>query len=194
VGALAALVLAGAWFSWRGARAPVRPTATPIRNPTASSVPIAASPSPVFTIAHVRDGGQSAGLRVYREAAGGNLCVSLTTEGVLSCDFLPRLGQGATTIRLAYAHWLYWDSARFRYVMFLVGAIGPSVASVRVSLGVGRSVDATILTLPPELAIPFRLFYTENRTGFQDLSRLPVVALDDQGREIGRTSYLVLGG
>jgi len=47
----------------------------------------------------------------------------------------------------------------------------------------------------PELLFPFRLFYTEKRTGFQSLARhLPVVALDDHGRELGRTSYLVKGG
>jgi hypothetical protein len=198
--ALGVLVLAGAWYSWRGARTPTRsititthpPTATAIPYPTAGSVPISAAPPRVFTIGHIRDGGQWARLGVYRESAAGSLCLSMTGRGDLSCDVLPRRDE---VIRLAYADWMYRDSARTRFGMFVVGAIGPSVALVRLSLGAGRWVDATILTLPPRLGTSFRLFYTEKWTGFQSLNhRLPVVALDDHGRAVGRDSYLVLGG
>jgi hypothetical protein len=98
-------------------------------------------------------------------------------------------------VHLAYAHWLHLDSAGPGFGVFVTGAISPRVASVSVSLGAGRWVDATILTPPSELEFPFRLFYMEKRTGFQSLNRwLPIVALDGHGREIGRTSYLIHGG
>jgi hypothetical protein len=132
------------------------------------------------------------GLNVYR-VPSGNLCVAFAREGPLSCEFLPRLGHGI--IRLAYAHWLCRETTCRRFGIIVVGAIGPRVASVRVLLGAGRRVYATILVLPSELEVPFRLFYTEKWTRFESLNRrLAIVALDDHGRQIGRTPYLVQGG
>jgi hypothetical protein len=80
--------------------------------------------------------------------------------------------------------------------MFVIGAVRGPVASVRVALGAGRWVDATILSpLTSELRFPFRLFLIDEKTGQQSLNRRrSIVAFDDRGREIGRTSYLVLGG
>jgi hypothetical protein len=135
--------------------------------------------------------GQVADVGAYRGPAG-TLCLELATEGTISCDFA--LGP-LQIIQLANARWLYLDSAGYGFGIFLAGAISPRVASVRVSLGAGRWVDATILTPPPQLEFPFRLFYMEQRTGIESLNRsLPLVPLNGRGREIGRTSYLVQGG
>jgi hypothetical protein len=120
----------------------------------------------------------------------GTLCVQL--EGDITCAFLLAPGQA---VHVSYANWFWLDSAGSSFGVFVTGAISSHVASVRVSLGAGRWVNATILTLPPELGFPFRLYYMEKRTGFQSLARhLPVVALDGHGQEVGRTSYLVQGG
>ena len=184
------LALVAVWFAF--ARPSGHPSARPSPGRNSAGIsPLGSSPTAILTIAHVRVGGQSADLGVYRGPAD-SLCVRLTTEGELSCDLFPRPGE---TVRLAYANWLYLDSACCGFGMFVVGSIRPPVASVRVSLGAGRWVDAAILTPPSELEFPFRLFYMEKRTGFQSLNRrLSVIALDAQGQEIGRTTYLVQGG
>ena len=115
----------------------------------------------------------------------------LASEGVLSCDFLPRRGE---TIRLAYAHWLYWGVECCGIGMFVVGAVNAQVDAVRVALGAGKWADATIVTPPHALGFSFRLFYVERKSGMESLNnRLPVIAFE-HGREVGRTSYLVLGG
>jgi len=117
--------------------------------------------------------------------------VWLASEGVLSCDFLPRRGE---TIRLAYAHWLYWGVECCGIGMFVVGAVNAQVDAVRVALGAGKWADATIVTPPHALGFSFRLFYVERKSGMESLNhRLPVIAFE-HGREVGRTSYLVLGG
>jgi hypothetical protein len=187
----AVLALVAGWFALArpSGHPSVRPS--PDRSPTSSHSPGGESLTAVFTIAHVRVRGQVGDVGAYRGPAG-NLCLRLPTLGTISCDFAPRPGQA---VRLAYANWLYPDSADFDIGVFLAGAVSPRVASVRVSLGAGRWVDATILSPPPEVGFPFRLFYMEKRTGFESLNRsLPVVALDGHGREIGRTSYLIQGG
>ena len=179
------LALAVGWFALaRPSGQPARPSV--LSSPRTSYPPDDWSLTPVFTIAHVRVRGEVGDIAAYR-GPEGDLCVQLTTEGTISCDFLPRPGH---PIRVAYANWLYLDSAGDLGV-FLVGAISHRVSSVHVSLGAGGWVNATILKPPPDLQFPFRLFYIEERTGYQSLSRsLPVVARDARGREIGRNYYL----
>lgn len=172
------------------------PTSTPTASyvltptPTASHVPLATSP-PVVTIAHVRVKGRAADIHAYRGPTG-SFCLDLTRVGELSCDLVPGLRQ---PIRIAYANWVYLDSACCGFGLFVIGTVKPGVSEVRISLGGGRRVDATILRPPPRFNFAYRLFYMEKRTGFESLNRrLPVVALDGRGREVGRTSYLVQGG
>ncbi len=100
----------------------VRPS--PGRSPISSYGPSGSSLAPVFaivTIAHVRVGGHKGDIAAYREPAG-NICVQLTTEGTISCDFVPRPGQA---VRLAYANWLYLDLVGAGFGMFLAGANRP---------------------------------------------------------------------
>jgi hypothetical protein len=53
----------------------------------------------------------------------------------------------------------------------------------------------TLLTLPSVLDVRYRIFYIEKKIGLHSLNRdLVIVALDDRGVELGRTSYLVQGG
>lgn len=181
-----ALALAVGWFAL------ARPSGQPAR-PSVPSPPGTSYPpddrglTPVFTIAHVLVRGEVGDIAAYRGPAG-DLCIQLTTEGTISCDLLPRPGH---PIRVAYANWLYLYSAGEGFGVFVVGAIRPRVSSVHVSLGAAGWVNATILKPPPELHFPFRLFYLEERTGYESLSRsLPVVARDAVGREIGRNYYV----
>jgi hypothetical protein len=191
------LALVAGWFAW--ARPPVHQSVQPSpgSRTTSSSPSAGRGPTPVFTIAHIRESGHRGPIEVYGGAPAGSVCVALPDEGAFSCDFLPTPGQA---VHLAYAQWLYLDSAcpsgpGCGFGMFVIGSISPQVAFVRVALGAGRSVNATLLTLPLDLEFPYRLFYVEKRTGFQSLNHhLPVVALNAQGRKIGHTSYLVLGG
>jgi hypothetical protein len=116
----------------------------------------------------------------------GALCFELSSGGSSFC-VAPQPGQA---IQLAYVNWIWFDSGNRGFGILVIGAITRDVASVRVSLGAGRWATARIVSAPPELAFPLRLFYVEKRTGFDVLNRhLPIVALDDQGHEIGRTSY-----
>jgi hypothetical protein len=189
LGVLIALVLVGAWFSWRTPRASVRPTMTPTPTPTASRVLPTTSPPPVLTVAQVRVEGRAADIHAYRGQAG-SFCLDLTRVGELSCDLVPGPRE---SLRIAYANWVHLDSACCGFGLVVVGTIKPGVAEVRISLGGGRWVDATIVRPPPGFA--YRFFYMEKRAGFRSLNRrLPVVALDGRGREVGRTSYLVQGG
>ena len=160
-------------------------------SPPTSSPSIGVTPAQVFTIAHIRVNGRDGNLKAYRTETG-SICVSLSTRGNISCRLLPLRGQA---VRLAYANWLYLNSACCDFAMFVAGSISPQVASVRVSVGAGRWVDATLLTPPPDLEFPFRLFYAEQRGSDGSLDRrLPVVAMNVQGRIVGRTSYFVQGG
>jgi hypothetical protein len=185
------LALVVGWFAW--ARPPANRSVLPLpgRSLTSSSPSAGRGPTPVLTIAHIRESGHVEDIGAYGSPAG-TLCVQLPEQGTISCDFLPRHGRA---VHVAYAQWLYLHSACCRFGMFVLGAISSRVASVRVSLGEGRWVGATLLRLPPSLKFPDRLFYVEEKTGFQSLNHhLPVVALNAHGRKIGRTSYLVMGG
>jgi hypothetical protein len=196
VAVLAAVVLGAAWFAWRGFLAPAPPAAgpnaTPTPSPTASAI---LAPAPVFVppfrVAHFRDGGQPADVEVYRRF-DGNLCVRLLSRSFVSCDVLPSEGKA---VRLTYADWMYLDPSCCRFGVFVVGTVGPDVGTVRVDLGGGRRVEATIVELPSALDEPARVFFVQRETGFASLGRrLLVTALDDRGREVGRTTYLVSGG
>jgi hypothetical protein len=190
---VAVLVLGAGWLSWRSFLAPPHPTAAPSTSPDPSREGPRTDPSQLaaFTIAHFREDGEWADIDVYSQPSG-NICVRLPSQGVLSCDFTPGPDE---TIRLGYANWVFRDEPHTRLGVFVIGTIGPDVATVRVSTAKGRWVDATIVALPSEFLLPFRLFYMEKRTGFGILNRRrPIVALDERGREIGRTSYLVFGG
>jgi len=183
------LLLVAVWFAL------ARPSGHPSARPSASGSPASSSPlgsispSAVRTIAHVRVRGRASIFQAW-PGPSGTLCVQL--EGGITCDFL--LGPGQA-VQVSFARWFYPDSTGYNFAMFVTGAISSEVASVRVSFGAGRWVNATILTPPAELGFPSRLYYMEERTGFQSLNRsLPVVALDARGHEIGRTSYLVQGG
>ncbi len=188
MGAIAIVLVVG-WLAL--ARPSGQPSARPSTapSPTSSPAPDAGSPAPVLTIAHVRVRGHAADIQAWSGPAG-TLCIQVA--GDISCDLPLPPGQA---VQVSFANSLLLDSSGYAFGMFVVGTIRSDVTSVRVSLGAGRWVDATILKPPPELLFPFRFFYTEKRTGFQNLNRhLPVVALDGHGRELGRTSYLVQGG
>ena len=145
----------------------------------------------VFTVAHIRLRGQEADIAVYR-GPGNSLCLQLPTSDTVPCDLAPRPGRA---IRLAYANWVYLDATGYGFGMLLVGTVSPAVAPVRISLGNDKWIKARVVSLPEELNIAFRLFYIERRISFESLNQsLPVVALDNQGREIGRTSYRIEGG
>ncbi len=183
------LLLVAVWFALT--RPSGRPSArpSPSQTPASGSPIVSSSPTAVLTIAHVRVRGRASVIQAW-PGPSNTLCVQL--EGDITCAFLLAPGHA---VQVSYANWLYLDPAGFSFGMFVIGAISSEVASVRVSLGAGRWVNATILTPPPELGFPLRLYYMEERTGFQSLNRdLPVVALDDHGQEIGRTSYLVQCG
>jgi hypothetical protein len=156
-------------------------------------VPIAVSPPPpVFAVATIEVSGRDRPVDAYDEPGDG-LCLELPVEGTPYCDIAP----GPGPLRLVYANWVYPGSACCGFAMFVIGTIGPTVASVRVSLGAGRSVRAMIAGFPTSLGAGglIRLFYIDQPTGIESLNhRLPVVALDDRGHEIGRTTYLVQGG
>jgi hypothetical protein len=191
--ATAALVVVIAWFAW--GRPSARPSGPPTPTPTATSgtVPIAVSPPPpVFAVATIKVRGNDQLVNAYQEP-GDRLCLELPTEGTPYCDIAP----GPGPLRLVHANWVYPGSACCGFAMFVIGTIGPTVDSVRVSLGAGRWVRAMIVGLPSSLRAGglIRLFYIDQPTGMQSLNhRLPIVALDDHGHEIGRTTYLVLGG
>jgi hypothetical protein len=196
VAVTAAVVLGAAWFAWRGFLAPAEPVAganaTPTPSPTTSAI-LAPAPAfvPPFRVAHYRDGGQPADVEVYRRF-DGNLCIRLPSSAFVSCDVLPA---EETDVRLVYANWVSLDSSCCRSGVFVLGTVGPDVATVRVDLGGGRRVEAAIVELPSALNEPTRVFFVQRETGFASLGhRLPVTALDDRGREVGRTTYLVSGG
>jgi hypothetical protein len=188
----AALLLVIAWFSFArppGAGPSTHATGTPTPTGTQAQV-VASPPPPVFTVATIWVKGVQRTLDAYFEPGEG-VCLDLPTEGMPYCA----LARGPGPLRLILANWVY-PGACCDFAMFVVGTIGPSVSSVRLSLGAGRWVDATIADFPASLNTGgLRLFYVDQRTGMQSLNhRLPIVALDAQRREIGRTTYLVLGG
>jgi hypothetical protein len=142
-------------------------------------------------LAHYRDGGKPANVEVYRRF-DGNLCVRLPSASFVSCDVLPA---EETAVRLVYASWVSLDSSCCRSGVFVIGTVGRDVATVRLDLGAGRRVEATIVEVPSALDEPVRVFVVERKTGLESLGRrLPITALDDHGREVGRTTYLISGG
>jgi hypothetical protein len=180
------LALAAGWFALaRPSRQPTLPPGP--STPRQSSPPAEQSFTPLFTIAYVRVNGQPGDLAAFR-GSDGAICLHLATEGTISCDLSTRPGQA---IHLAYANWLYMESAPPNLGVIVVGAIDRRVSTVRVALGEGMWGNATILTPPPALEFNLRLFYIEQRTTIQNLNRvLPVIARDGRGREIGRKYYL----
>ena len=146
---------------------------------------------PPLRVARYREGGERVDVQAHRRF-DGSLCIELPSESFVSCDVLPVTGKA---IRLTYASWIHLDTACCRFAIFLVGTVSADVHAVRVDLGSGRWVDARIVPLPAMLDPRSRVFLLDRPAGFESLNRrLPVTALDDGDREIGRTHYLVQGG
>jgi hypothetical protein len=148
--------------------------------------------TPTVRIDRIHAQGGSGNLRAYRGPTG-RLCVTVSTAGDISCDLVPRPGEaihagGAGALLLGTGPGVE---------IFVAGAVDDRVLSVRVNVGAGRWVRATIVTLPSQLEFPYRLFYVAADVAFPSFqfnNPYPVVARDAHGVVVGRSSYGVQGG